>query len=152
MSWPLTSKQATSFLINKPTQLFVTQWQSRSQLPTPSVYNGNIFFCHNTCSPILWHKYSSDRGIISYCTKSFTLETCIMKSPTHQSSYTAGTQLSRTRSETCRMEYRGSLYKVVPWLRKWWGQVEAEVVSNSGNKFHQTWERPYSEARYRMSP
>ena len=39
-------------------------------------------------------------------------------------------------------------YKVIPRLRECCRQVEAEVVSNSSNKIHQTWEGPYSRALY----
>ena len=48
-----------------------------------------------------------------------------------------------------RCELLSSLcYKAFPRLKECCMQVEAEVVSNSGNKIHQTWERPCSEALY----
>ena len=34
----------------------------------------------------------------------------------------------------------GVAKRVLPWLRECFRQVEAEVVSNSSNKIHQTWE------------
>ena len=40
----------------------------------------------------------------------------------------------------------GNLYKAVPRLQECCWQVEAEVVSNSKNKIHQTWERPYRDS------
>ena len=45
----------------------------------------------------------------------------------------------------------GLHYKAVPRLRECWRQVEAEVVSNSRNKSHQTWERPFSGDLYMTS-
>ena len=42
----------------------------------------------------------------------------------------------------------GNLHKAVPRLRECCGQVEAEEVSNSTNKIHQTWERPYGDSLY----
>ena len=43
---------------------------------------------------------------------------------------------------------RGLNYKAVPRLCECCRQVEAKEVSNSRNKIHQTWERPYSGALY----
>ena len=40
----------------------------------------------------------------------------------------------------CRSEYTGVAKRVLPTLRESSRQVEAEVVSNSKNKLHQTWE------------
>ena len=45
-------------------------------------------------------------------------------------------------------QFTGLDYKAVPRLRECCMQVEAEVVSNSRNKIHQTWEWPYSPALY----
>ena len=42
----------------------------------------------------------------------------------------------------------GILYKAVPRLRECCRQVEAEEVSNSRNKIHQTWEWPYRDSLY----
>ena len=39
---------------------------------------------------------------------------------------------------------KGIGYKVVPRLRECCRQVEAEVVSNSRNRIHQTWGLPFS--------
>ena len=37
------------------------------------------------------------------------------------------------------------------WLRKCCGQIEAEVVSNIRDKFHQTTSKPFAGARYTRS-
>ena len=42
----------------------------------------------------------------------------------------------------------GNLYKAVPRLRGCCRPVEAEEVSNSRNKIHRTWERPYRDSLY----
>ena len=42
----------------------------------------------------------------------------------------------------------GNLYKAVPRLRECCGQVEAEEVSNSRSKIHQTWGQPYRDSLY----
>ena len=47
--------------------------------------------------------------------------------------------------------HTGYLYKAVPRLRECGRQVETEVVSNSRNKVHQTWDRPYSTGLYVIS-
>ena len=39
-------------------------------------------------------------------------------------------------------------YRLGPRLRECCGQVEAEKVSNSRNKIHQTWERSYRDSLY----
>ena len=39
-------------------------------------------------------------------------------------------------------------YKGVPRLQECCRQFEADMVRNSRNKIHQTWERPYTEALY----
>ena len=44
--------------------------------------------------------------------------------------------------------HTGLHYKVVPRLRECCRQVEADMVSNTRNNIHQTWERPYSGALY----
>ena len=43
----------------------------------------------------------------------------------------------------------GYLYKAIRRLRECCRQVEAEVVSNSRNKIHQTWERPFRDSLYK---
>ena len=45
----------------------------------------------------------------------------------------------------------GNLYKAIPRLRECQWQVEAEEVSNSRNKIHQTWEWPYGDSLYSRS-
>ena len=40
----------------------------------------------------------------------------------------------------------GNLYKAVPRFRECGMHVEAEEVSNSRNKIHQTWEQPYRDS------
>ena len=42
--------------------------------------------------------------------------------------------------------YTGNLYKAMPRLQECCRQVEAEEVSNSRNKIHPTWERPYRDS------
>ena len=42
----------------------------------------------------------------------------------------------------------GVAKKVGPRLREHHRRVDAEVVSNSSNKIHQTWEPPFSRALY----
>ena len=42
----------------------------------------------------------------------------------------------------------GLLYKAVPRLQECCRHVEAAEVSNSRNKVHQTWERPYRDSLY----
>ena len=42
----------------------------------------------------------------------------------------------------------GSLQKAIPRLREYFSQVETEVVSNSRNKIHQTWVRPFRGSLY----
>ena len=44
-------------------------------------------------------------------------------------------------------KYRARL-KGLARLREYWRQVQAEVVSNSRNKIHQTWQKPSSRALY----
>ena len=44
------------------------------------------------------------------------------------------------------IDYTGNLYKAVPRLGECCRQVEAEEVSNSRNKIHQTWEWPYRDS------
>ena len=46
-----------------------------------------------------------------------------------------------------RSKYRARL-KGLARLREYWRQVQAEVVSNSRNKIHQTWQKPSSRALY----
>ena len=43
-----------------------------------------------------------------------------------------------------------NLYKAVPRLGECCRQVEAEEVSNSRKKIHQTWDRPYRYSLYAM--
>ena len=42
----------------------------------------------------------------------------------------------------------GNLYNAIPRLQECCRQVETEEVSNSMNKIHQTWERPYRDSLY----
>ena len=50
---------------------------------------------------------------------------------------------ARRCSELCTcIPNTGNLFKAVPRLGECCRQVEAEEVSNSRNKIHQTWERP----------
>ena len=48
----------------------------------------------------------------------------------------------------CCHPWTGNLYKAAPRLRECCRQVEAEEVSNSRNKIHQTWEWPYRDSMY----
>ena len=48
--------------------------------------------------------------------------------------------------------YTGLSKKVVPRLRECCRQTQAEVVSKSSNKNHQTWELPFSPALYFLFP
>ena len=45
-------------------------------------------------------------------------------------------------------QYTGLGLKVVPRLHECCGLGQAEVVSKSSNKIHQTWRLPFSEALY----
>ena len=48
----------------------------------------------------------------------------------------------------CTLLHTGLQYKAGLWLRECCRQVEAEVLSNSRNKIHQTWCLPYTRALY----
>ena len=52
------------------------------------------------------------------------------------------------KERVCRCRCTGLRYNAIPRLPECWRQVEEEVVSNSRNKIHQTWVRPYSKALY----
>ena len=54
----------------------------------------------------------------------------------------SGREEAGGRGAQCEL-YTGNLYKAIPRLRECSKQVEAEVLSNSRNKIHQTWKRPY---------
>ena len=54
----------------------------------------------------------------------------------------AGPTLTNSLSKATQISFgKGLAYKVVPRLREFSKQVEAEVVSNSRNQSHKTWER-----------
>ena len=42
----------------------------------------------------------------------------------------------------------GNIYEAVPRSQECCRQVEAEVVRNSRNKIHQTWEQPFRGSQY----
>ena len=53
----------------------------------------------------------------------------------------AGPTLTNSLSKATQISFgKGLAYKVVPRLREFSKQVEAEVVSNSRSKIHQTWD------------
>ena len=51
----------------------------------------------------------------------------------------------------CLNTCTGNLCKAVPRLRECCRKVEAEEVSNSRKKIHQTWERPFRGALYKIN-
>ena len=57
-----------------------------------------------------------------------------------------GDDVGRSIKCTKHLLTTGNIYKTIPKLQECCRQVETELVSNSRNKIHQTWRRPYSPA------